>query len=102
MTFANLYALRRDEDPTGMSGVGTVAYGGELPDGRLILRWLSAHPSTVVWDTRDDAEHVHSHAGTSPTRLEPVTPGTGEARHALAVLDAAMRQLAAVVVGARA
>ena len=96
MQYQRLFALRRDADPTGMSGTGTIAYGATLPDGRAIVQWLGDRPSTVIWRNTDDAEYIHSHGGTSPTRIDWLNPTTGEAATARETLDAAMRFLADV------
>jgi hypothetical protein len=57
------FLLQRDEDPTGVSGTGTVAEGTQFSDGTVVLRWLGRHPSTVVWPDIDAARAVHGHDG---------------------------------------
>ena len=57
------FALRRLSDVTGVSGTGTVAYGVQFADGQVVVRWLGEYASTVVWESLDDAMHVHSHDG---------------------------------------
>jgi hypothetical protein len=37
--------------------------GVEFGDGTVVIRWLGAHPSTVVWPSVDDAIAVHGHEG---------------------------------------
>ncbi|MBC9000456.1 hypothetical protein [Micromonospora aurantiaca (nom. illeg.)] len=91
-----LFALRRDADPTGMSGTGTVAYGATLPGGRALVQWLSDRPSTVVWRTVADAEHIHSHGGTQPTAIVWLDPTSPEAATARETLDAGMQLLTEV------
>ncbi|XTZ13870.1 hypothetical protein ACQSSU_20450 [Micromonospora echinospora] len=91
--YQRLFALRRDADPTGMSGTGTIAYGATLPDGRAIVQWLGDRPSTVVWRNTDDAEYIHSHGGRAPTRVEWLNPTTDEADTARQAIDAGMRLL---------
>ncbi|WP_234320099.1 hypothetical protein [Streptomyces sp. SBT349] len=57
------FHLQRTVDITGASGVGTVADGVQWADGRVTIRWRSAHPSTVQWDRLEDALAVHGHGG---------------------------------------
>lgn len=86
MNSERLFALRRDEDPTGMSGTGTVAYGAALPDGRAVVQWRGERPSTVGWRRLVDAEYIHSHGGQHPTSivwLDPDSPDAAEARRVL-------------------
>jgi hypothetical protein len=57
------FILRRHEDPTGLSGTGDVAYGCVFPDGTTVVRWLSEHRSTVVWERQESVEAIHGHVG---------------------------------------
>lgn len=59
------FELVRDEDVTGVSGVGAVAWGCAFPDGVVALRWNTEWPSSVVWYDRgiEAVEHVHGHQG---------------------------------------
>lgn len=57
------FHLQRHRDVSGVSGTGRVAVGVQWPDGTASVRWLGERPSTVVWDSMDDAEHVHGHGG---------------------------------------
>jgi hypothetical protein len=56
------FALYRQQDVSGVSG-GPVAHGVQLADGEVVIRWLGTSPSTVVWDSLDDAMKVHGHDG---------------------------------------
>jgi hypothetical protein len=61
---ARRFVLQRDEDETGVSGVGQVAEGVEFTDGRVALRWIvGEHRSTVTWDNIDNVEAIHGHNG---------------------------------------
>ena len=62
-TRAKTFHLRRDEDVSGVSGTGVVAYGAEFPDGSVAIRWEGDHASTAVWDSVEDALFVHGHDG---------------------------------------
>ena len=72
------FALVRDADISGVSGVGVVAFGVEFPDGRCATRWNAALAQTTVWDTIDHIKAIHGHEGS--TRLvwldQPVSPGS--------------------------
>jgi hypothetical protein len=59
------FVLNRDEDVTGVSGTGIVAWGVEFPDGVVALRWKSAWPTSVVFHDRgmEGIEAVHGHGG---------------------------------------
>ena len=57
------FALYRHQDVTGVSGTGSVAHGVQFADGQVVIRWLGASPSTVVWASLDDAMKVHGHDG---------------------------------------
>ncbi|MFD3310073.1 hypothetical protein [Streptomyces sp. NPDC058694] len=63
-----LFTLERDLDVTGVSGTGTVADGVVWPDGTVSIRWRGERPSTVAWNSLEDAEAVHGHGGN--TRFE--------------------------------
>lgn len=55
--------LERDEDVSGISGVGVVAYGVEFPDGSIVLRWDTKVRSTVHYDNVADLEIITGHGG---------------------------------------
>ena len=57
------FELVRDEDETGVSGVGVVAYGVAFPDGTAVLRWDTKVNSTVFYDSITDLEAIHGHGG---------------------------------------
>lgn len=53
----------RDTDVTGVSGVGTVVWGIQFPDGTCAYRWNSRYRTTTVADCIDDVEKIHGHGG---------------------------------------
>lgn len=55
--------LERDEDVSGVSGTGVVAYGALFPDGSVVLRWDTVVRSTVLYDSLQDVERIVSHGG---------------------------------------
>jgi L-alanine-DL-glutamate epimerase-like enolase superfamily enzyme len=57
------FVLRRNEDETGISGVGEVAEGVQFTDGTCAMRWRTALASTAVYDSVDDVEAIHGHQG---------------------------------------
>jgi len=57
------FLLERDEDWTGVSGVGAVAEGVLFTDGTVAIRWRGRNPSTVFWSNFLDAQEVHGHDG---------------------------------------
>ena len=70
------FYLVRDEDVTGISGVGIVAEGCEFSDGTTVVRWLPVgtsrpehvRPTTVVHESVDSVIGLHGHGGR--TRVE--------------------------------
>lgn len=60
---ARPFWLQRDHDVSGVSGTGIVAHGVLWPDGTASVRWTGERPSTVFWDSIDDAIAVHGHGG---------------------------------------
>jgi hypothetical protein len=53
----------RLEDASGVSGCGIVAEGVIFSNGKVALEWLSNHASTSLYDSIDDVEFIHGHAG---------------------------------------
>jgi len=60
---ARLLHLERDEDVSGVSGTGIVAYGAIFPDGTVVLRWDTRVRSTVMYDSLADLETITGHGG---------------------------------------
>lgn len=69
------FALIRDDDPSGVSGLGTVAAGVIWPDRRAAMLWGDRPPSgqglpvrqVTLWDDIIEIERIHGHNGA--TRL---------------------------------
>lgn len=55
--------LHRDEDVSGISGVGVVAYGAQFPDGSIVMRWDTQVKSTVFYNSHDDLLTIVGHGG---------------------------------------
>jgi hypothetical protein len=62
------FRLVRDEDVSGISGVGTVAEGVLFSNGKIALGWCSDVRSVTVYDDLEDLEAIHGHEGR--TRIE--------------------------------
>jgi hypothetical protein len=63
--------LQRDEDVSGVSGIGIVAYGVEFPDGTIVLRWDTQVKSTVFYACVQDLETIVGHGGKTKIVFEP-------------------------------
>lgn len=59
------FLLKRNEDVSGVSGVGFVAEGCEFADGTVAMRWLTKDKpvSTALYSSLSDVEAIHGHGG---------------------------------------
>ena len=57
------FVLCRDEDVSGLSGVGHVAEGAVWWDGSCSMRWRTEIRSVVFYDSLEHLMKVHSHEG---------------------------------------
>lgn len=57
------FQLHRDEDETGVSGVGIVAEGIEFTSGMVAMTWLSPHRCVNVYESIKTVEQLHGHGG---------------------------------------
>src|SRR5258708_3959896 len=94
------FALYREKDVTGVSGEGTVAHGARFADGTVVIRWLGAAPSRVVWGSLDAAMRVHGHDGR--TRVVWLAAPFSEMGLAEDEAAAAERERIAAAIGHRA
>lgn len=62
-TTMRLFQLHRDEDESGISGVGVVAEGVEFTHGMVALTWLKPHRVVAVYENMKAVEEVHGHGG---------------------------------------
>jgi hypothetical protein len=60
---AKLFVIVRDEDESGISGIGVVAEGVEFTDGVVIVHWLSHTPSTNIYANMKQCTDIHGHGG---------------------------------------
>lgn len=58
-----LFHLIREEDESGVSGVGVVAEGVVLCSGRVVLEWLVPPFSMGIYQTIGEVLQVHGHEG---------------------------------------
>lgn len=57
------FVLVREQDRSGVSGIGNVAIGVQMPTGRVILEW-TIHPFTIsLHDSIHAVIQVHGHGG---------------------------------------
>ena len=45
-----VFQLLRDQDPSGVSGVGRVAVGVVFPSGKVVLEWLGSYSTFGIYD----------------------------------------------------
>ena len=57
------FQLVREEDESGVSGIGIVAEGCQFTEGKCVLAWLTQHKSVAVYDSLQDLEAIHGHGG---------------------------------------
>lgn len=57
------FHLYRVEDESGISGVGVVAEGVQLSNGKCIISWLTEHTSITVYDSIEEVDAIHGHNG---------------------------------------
>ena len=73
-----MFNLVRDEDESGVSGVGTVAEGVEFSDGTCAMRWHTKNPdkatSTAFYDNAADLIAIHGHQGKTHIEYEGEKP----------------------------
>jgi hypothetical protein len=58
-----VFQLLRDEDISGVSGVGRVAVGVVFPSGKVVLEWLGENRSFEIFDTIEYVDRIHGHGG---------------------------------------
>ena len=58
-----IFRLVRDEDVSGVSGVGRVAVGVVFPSGKVVIEWLGSDTTFGIYDRLDHVERIHGHGG---------------------------------------
>jgi hypothetical protein len=59
------FHLVRDEDETGVSGIGVVAEGVEFADGQCAMSWLTQFHSMGIYPSVEELIAIHGHGGRS-------------------------------------
>lgn len=57
------FRLRRNEDESGVSGVGYVAEGIKFSDGQTVINWLTDTRSIGIYHSVVEMIHIHGHGG---------------------------------------
>jgi hypothetical protein len=57
------FSLKRNEDETGISGTGMVAYGAVLPSGKVIIEWTTENKTIEMFKDIDEMIRLHGHEG---------------------------------------
>jgi len=57
------FYLQRNDDESGISGVGKVAEGVIFTNGRCSMSWLTQISSTGFYDSIEQLIHIHGHGG---------------------------------------
>lgn len=73
MELGKPFLLHRNQDISGVSGVGDVAWGCLFPDGTVVLRWDASRGTpacTSMWDTLEQMLRVHGHDGATVVQFE--------------------------------
>jgi hypothetical protein len=58
-----VFQRQRDEDISGVSGVGRVAVGVVFPSGKAVLEWMGADSTFEIFDKVAHVERIHGHSG---------------------------------------
>lgn len=58
-----LFELVREEDETGVSGVGVVAQGVVFDNNKVALTWLTKYTSICIYESLEDVINIHGHGG---------------------------------------
>lgn len=66
---AKLFQLVRNQDLTGVSGTGVVAWGTQYPNGKCTISWLHDLSCIGVYDTLDDLIAIHGHGGNTVVKF---------------------------------
>lgn len=70
------FKLVRNEDVTGLTGIGIIAEGVTTTGGGAFLHWMTEHETFVYWPGGVDAIlAVHGHSGATVARYIDELPG---------------------------
>ncbi len=57
------FHFERKQDVSGISGIGSVAFGVMFHDGQIALHWEGNHSSINIYHSLEDLMFVHGHSG---------------------------------------
>lgn len=57
------FFLKRTEDVSGISGTGRVAFGIQMPSGRVVIEWLTSTSSEGIYNSVEECIQIHGHEG---------------------------------------
>ena len=72
------FILYRVTDVSGVSGTGVVAEGVEFSDGVCVCRWTTDTATTTMYNSIQDVEHIHGHAGATKIIFEDELTGDAQ------------------------
>lgn len=55
------FHLHRDEDVSGVSGIGVIAEGTLYSNTKVVISWLTVHKSMSIYDSLAEMMAVHTH-----------------------------------------
>jgi len=62
-TGMRIFRLVREEDESGVSGVGVVAEGVLFSNSKAVISWRTIHKSVCIYDSLAEMIAVHGHNG---------------------------------------
>lgn len=63
MSTMRRFVVVRTKDISGVSGLGQVAEGCEMSNGRVFMQWLTPYQSVAFFDNVKTLEMIHGHQG---------------------------------------
>ena len=57
------FFLKRRKDASGVSGIGMVALGIQMPSRKVVIEWLTETPSEGIYDSLEECLSIHGHEG---------------------------------------
>ena len=57
------FYLIRNDDVSGVSGIGRVAEGVVFSNGKCALNWLTQYTSCAIYDDIETLKAIHEHGG---------------------------------------
>ncbi len=57
------FKVMRNHDISGVSGLGQVAEGCEMSNGRVLIQWVTPYQSIAFFDNIKSLQAIHGHGG---------------------------------------